>query len=232
MINLNFLRNIQKQAKVPVLHCANPLKSPNNYRFNTGVLKTDTVSFTGKFNYDNERHYPYTDDFTQVSMHHDINRSNSDIRYILTRLEKGLPLEKYDKWTLEYISEIDKEFENLPPLEDDFVFYRGRGKNSLIKRFNQDFDVIENAKEGDTIIPDKGYSYGAFKKELAENWSNSVNDNMMLEIHVPKGAKVSRNGEHGGEVVFPRGAEYKLISKEKDRFGTLNVVLEYILPEN
>ena len=55
---------------------------------------------------------------------------------------------------------------------------------------------------------------------------------MLFEIHVPEGAKISRNMEHGGEVVFPKGAEYRLISKEKDSRGVLNVVLEYILPKN
>ena len=54
----------------------------------------------------------------------------------------------------------------------------------------------------------------------------------MMEIHVPKGVKISRNMEHGGEVVFPKGVEYRLISKEKDSRGVLNVVLEYILPKN
>ena len=54
----------------------------------------------------------------------------------------------------------------------------------------------------------------------------------MMEIHVPKGAKVSRNMEYGGGVIFQRGAEYRLISKEKDSRGVLNVVLEYILPKN
>lgn len=37
----------------------------------------------------------------------------------------------------------------------------------------------------------------------------------MLEIiRIPKGARVSRNMEHGGEILMPRGAAYKLISKE------------------
>ena len=125
-----------------------------------------------------------------------------------------------------------KALKKLPPLEDDFVFYRGRSKHPVIKRFNEDFHIIEAANIGDIVVPDKAYSYGTFKKELAEHWSGGLDKNMMHEIHVPKGAKVSRNMEHGGEVVFPRGAEYRLISKEKDEKGFLNVVLEYILPEN
>ncbi len=132
----------------------------------------------------------------------------------------------------EIIDEFDADFAKLPPLEDNFVFYRGRFLHPIAESFNKDFKIIENAKPGDVVVPDKAYSYGAFKKDLAEHWTNSYDKGgMMMEIHVPKGAKISRNMEHGGEVVFPRGAEYRLISKEKDNRGILNVVLEYILPE-
>lgn len=55
----------------------------------------------------------------------------------------------------------------------------------------------------------------------------------MLEIiRIPKGARVSRNMEHGGEILMPRGAAYKLISKETTSEGEIKVVLEYILPKS
>ena len=54
---------------------------------------------------------------------------------------------------------------------------------------------------------------------------------MMFKIKLPKGAKVSRNLEHGGEVVIPRNAEYRLISKTTNGDHT-EVELEYILPKN
>lgn len=196
-------------------------------KFNTGMPEKDTVCIKKAA----KALFPNTDKTTQVPQHHDINGINGQVRYVLDMVEQGRPIKKYDEYIFDLIKELDNEFKKLPPLEDDFVFYRGRGRHGIVKRFDKDFDIIEAAKAGDTIVPDKGYSYGAFKKELAECWARSVNDNMMMEIHVPKGAKVSRNLEHGGEVVFPRGAQYKLISKEKDKNGILNVVLEYILPE-
>lgn len=53
---------------------------------------------------------------------------------------------------------------------------------------------------------------------------------MMFKIKLPKGAKVSRNLEHGGEVVMPRNAEYRLLSKSTNGNHT-EVELEYILPK-
>lgn len=192
-------------------------------KFNTGILDKDTVSFSHTV-----KKLPFCDKTTQAEKHHDINSYNCQIRDVLNKIANGKELKKHEEFYLELINEIDAQFAKLPPLEDDFVFWRGRALNFGIERFNKDFRAIEAAKVGDIIVPDKAYSYGAFKKELADNWGCD----MMMEIHVPKGAKVSRNMEHGGEVVFPRGAEYRLISKEKDEKGFLNVVLEYILPEN
>ena len=198
-------------------------------KFNTGVLEKDTVNFSQSVK---KALYPFTDSTTQVPKHHKINGYNSNIRYALNRLEKGQPLDEEDKWALNVAEKLDESFQKLPLLEDDFVFYRGRSEHPVIKRFNEDFHIIEAANTGDIVVPDKAYSYGAFKKEIAEHWSGGLDKNMMFEIHVPKGVKISRNMEHGGEVVFPKGAEYRLISKEKDSRGVLNVVLEYILPKN
>lgn len=193
-------------------------------KFNTGILDKDTAAFTTAAK---KAIFPFTDETTQVAEHHNINGCNNSVRDILTKIEEGGKEGRYDWIILDIIQDIDAQFAKLPPLEDNFTFYRGRSIHPIIERFNRDFDIIDAAKAGDVIVPDKAYSYGAFKKELAEHWAGD----MMMEIHVPKGAKVSRNMEHGGEVVFPRGAEYRLISKEKDNNGILNVVLEYILPE-
>ncbi len=199
-------------------------------KFNTGILDKDTVSFTQTAT--KKAGFPFTDKTTEIESHHSINALNSDIRSVLKKIERGGECRRYENHILERVEGLDDEFAKLPPLEDDFVFYRGRFKNPEFERFNEDFNIIEAAKAGDIIVPDRAYSYGAFKKELAENWSNGLKEgSMIMEIHTPKGAKVSRNSEHGGEVVFPRGAEYRLVSKEKDNKGVLNVFLEYILPE-
>ncbi len=54
---------------------------------------------------------------------------------------------------------------------------------------------------------------------------------MLYTIRIPKGARVSRNMEHGGEILMPRGAEYRLISKQLRPDGKTDVTLEYILPK-
>jgi len=192
--------------------------------FNTGALEKDTVSFSKAAA---DKLKAAAAQITEVPEHHNLNGINCNIRSILEKVEEGRPLHRFETCYLSRIDEIDESFEKLAPLDRDIVCYRGRGKNILASSFNRDFDVIEAAKAGDIIVPDRAYSYAAADKEVARNWAV----NMMYEIRVPKGAKVSRNKEHGGEVIFPRGAKYRLISKEKDKFGILNVVLEYILPE-
>ncbi len=213
------LQNISQKAAPQV---------PQSAKFNTGILPADTVDFSKAAK---KAQFPFTDKTTQVAEHHNINGQNSNIRCALKHLEQGKELNRGDKWALETVEELDADFAKLPPLEDNFTFYRGRTKHPVIERFNEDFNIIEAAKEGEIIVPDRAYSYGAFNKSLAEHWSGGMGDTMMIEIRTPKGAKVSRNLEHGGEVVFPRGAEYRLLSKEKSNDNCLNVVLEYILPE-
>ena len=73
---------------------------------------------------------------------------------------------------------------------------------------------------------DEGYAYGSFHRELAQRFAQTI-----LVIHTPKGAKVSRCGAHGGEVLFPRGAQYSILSKNKSPNGQYIIVLEYILPK-
>ena len=157
-----------------------------------------------------------------IKSHHDVNGFNSDIRYDLKTKGESRRAKR-----------IDEEFKALEPTERDVTVYRGRVKNDLIQRFNEDFDIIENAKVGDVIVPDRGYSYTAMQESLAQHWAGAIKpeDGMMQEIRLPKGAKVSRNLEHGGEVLMPRGAQYMLLSKEKDELGVLKVTMEYILPK-
>ena len=52
----------------------------------------------------------------------------------------------------------------------------------------------------------------------------------MYTIRLPRGAKVSRSLEHGGEVLMPRNAEYRVVSKTVKGNHT-EVTLEYILPK-
>ena len=126
---------------------------------------------------------------------------------------------------------LDKEFAKLTPLEKDCIGYRIVGRSNVPRR-NQPFTVIENAKIGDTVILDEGCAY-AFQQESLISLNNYNLKNPMLEIiRIPKGARVSRNMEHGGEILMPRGAKYRLISKETAANGKIKVVLEYILPKS
>lgn len=194
-----------------------------------------------------EKYRPTFADNTQVSMHHGINGHNCNIREAVKARAndfKGLDEDEVkDILAAEkYAAKIDKEFAKLPPLEKDCIVYRGRAENPVIKSFNKDFEIMDNSKVGDVIVPDTGYSYTAFERSMAENWGGegargfnedgSLTRNIMYEIHLPKGAKVSRNGEHGGEVVMPRGAQYIVKDKKVDKEGCMEVVLEYILPKS
>ena len=194
-----------------------------------------------------EKYKPTFAGNTQVSMHHGINGYNCNIREAVKARAngfKGLDEEEVkDILAAEkYAAKIDKEFAKLPPLEKDCIVYRGRAENPVIKSFNKDFEIMDNSKVGDVIVPDTGYSYTAFERSMAENWGGegargfnedgSLTRNIMYEIHLSKGAKVSRNGEHGGEVVMPRGAQYIIKDKKVDKEGCMEVVLEYILPKS
>ncbi len=172
---------------------------------------------------------------SQVSMHHGLNGINTMVREAYRATKSGKTIDADDMFDVVHglprMLKIDKEFAKLPPLEKECIVWRGRFEHPVIERFNQDFKIIDNAKIGDVITPDTGYSYTGFTKELASHWSNSCDDRtMMFKIKLPKGAKVSRNLEHGGEVVMPRNAEYRLLSKSTNGNHT-EVELEYILPK-
>lgn len=172
-----------------------------------------------------------------LPMHHDLSGDNLRIRSIIKGIKKNSLSdtdEYYLKSCLKEMHETDKEFLKLIPTEKDIIGYRGRTTHPIIPRFNEDFEIISKAKVGDIIVPDEAYSYLGIHRGLAENWCCRNNrDNLptiMYIVRIPKGAKVSRNLEHGGEIVMPRGAQYKVISKEVQGNHT-EITLEYILPQ-
>lgn len=172
-----------------------------------------------------------------VPMHHDLNGDNLRIRSLIKGINTN-SLSDTDKFYLKHglreMYKTDKAFSKLIPTEKDIIGYRGRTEHPFIPRFNEDFEVINKAKVGDIIVPDEAYGYLGTKRGLADNWccrNNSENlQTIMYTIRIPKGAKVSRNLEHGGEIVMQRGAKYKIISKEVHGKHT-EITLEYILPE-
>lgn len=204
------------------------------------TLEADTVQLSrkaGRWTGPAENYIPTVCEGSEVSMHLALNGRNSTVRDIIRDAENGIvDLEKYFAKDYQRILMTDKEFAKLSPLEKDCIVYRGRVEQPQFGRANDDFKIVENAQIGEIIVPDLGYSYTGFNSGACDVWGRTSSKSlktMAYEIRLPKGAKVSRNlehkGEHGGEVVMPRGAEYRLISKKTNGNHT-DVVLEYILP--
>lgn len=156
-------------------------------------------------------------------------------------------VEQFNRQT-KAILKKNAKFTELTPQPRACVAYRGVCRP--VGEARQDFDVINAAKIGDTIVPTRGFAYGAHSKIGAYSYLGSPFDYkgnlafepMLIEYRIPKGAQVSSNMEHGGEVVFPGLSKYKLISKEERLIEKLDyctgnvigsypykhVVLEYI----
>ncbi|MCQ2753911.1 MAG: hypothetical protein MJ231_02565 [bacterium] len=209
------------------------------------TLKSDTLSITSKVEQATKvvtkstiPIAPMVFEGSQVSMHSLLHGQNTSIREIYKMVASGQPLTnttdiKMVTSGLPAILKVDKEFAKIPPIETDCIVYRGRIEHPISEYFNEDFRIIDKAKIGDIIIPDSGYSYTASKIELAEHFGSSRSDRtMMLKIRLPKGAKVSQGDAKGLgiEVVMPRNAEYRLLSKSTNGNHT-EVELEYILPK-
>lgn len=166
---------------------------------------------------------------SEIPSHHMVDGRNTAIRSVAD-LRKGI-IDDCELYGGYHAIKLDKEFAKLTPLEKDCIGYRIVGSSNTPYR-NKPFNVIENAKIGDTVILDEGCAY-AFQQESLISLNNYNLKNPMLEIiRIPKGARVSRNMEHGGEILMPRGAEYRLISKETASNGKIKVGLEYILPKS
>lgn len=208
------------------------------------TLEADTVQLSktaGRWSGPAENYIPAVYEGSWVSRHNKLcTNENECVRSLIKDVKNGtFDVEDYRVRDIQDILQTDKEFAKLPPLEKDCIVYRGRREHmGACKARNADFGIIENAKVGEIIVPDLGYSYaglnsGAWNAWGGDRYSLKAYKTMAYEIRLPKGAKVSRNLahyiQHGGEAVMPRGAEYRLISKETNGNHT-DVVLEYILP--
>ena len=189
---------------------------------------------------------------SEIPEHHKVYGFNSFFREAIEkRANKFIGLSEDEiKKMLErekLMEKLDKEFEQLPPLEHDCVVYKGLSEqdpNSMIKgdTQNKPFELMEKANVNDIVVPDTAYTYTAFNRSTAEAWGGEgarhLGRNgkefriMMYEIYIPKGAKVSRNMEHNGEVLMPRGAKYKIINKKILKNGDMEIGLEYIPHKN
>lgn len=182
--------------------------------------------------------------FSDVSEHHDLNGYNYKVRNAVDARAnnmKGLTKDEIQEVleTEKWMAKTDKEFKQLQPLSHDCVCYKGFSEFPVENSSNNiPFKLMQNAKVGDVIVLDTGYTYTAFDRKLAEVYGGEGLRNtyspqklMMLDIHFPKGAKVSRNMENGGEAVAPRGARYEVLSKKIYDNGDIDGVIRYILPD-
>ena len=184
-------------------------------------------------------------DTSAITKHHAANGFNDKIRNAVESRANNMEGLSEDEVkdvlsTEKLMSKLDKEFEQLPPLSHDCIVYKGCAESPIFKSSNKPFELMEKAKVGEVVVPDTAYTYTAFNRSLAEHWggagarmtdlANKPLRVMMYEIRLPKGAKVSRNFEHGGEVLMPRGAQYKVVDKKVASNGDMEVILEYILP--
>ena len=185
-------------------------------------------------------------DTSAIDKHHAANGFNPKVRSAVEARAnnmKGLAEDEVNEVlaTEKLMAKVDKDFEKLPPLSHECIVYKGAAENPVFKSNNKILEVMDNAKVGDVVVPDTAYTYTAFERSMAENWGGegARMQNfegkplrvMMCEIHLPKGAKVSRNWEHNGEVLMPRGAQYKVLDKKVAPNGDIEVILEYILPK-
>ena len=182
----------------------------------------------------------YIPSFTGASqkspLHHSINGRGDQIRRAFVNIKSGNPtkiqlsnIENY----LPVAQRIDESLSKMPPLEKDCIVYRGILKNSEKAKTSEIFRIFDDCKPGDVIPPDSGYSYCAFHQRKTYGFGGIPLEGkrtVSQTIRLPKGAKVSRSLEHDGEVLMPRDAEYKVISKTVNGNHT-EVTLEYILPK-
>lgn len=196
---------------------------------------------------------------TMVKGHHSFHSANDFCNQSFEQLLKEIEsfkdtdyqfyqncIDFYNKMTKNLLKR-NENFTKLVPQPRNCKAYRGTLRYKGQPR--QDFDTINNANIGDVIIPTRGFAYSAHHKLGAYQYMGSPYDDlgnikfepMLIEYKIPKGAQVSSNFEHGGEVVFPALSEFKLLSKETRYIEQLNsngkaignypykhVILEYI----
>lgn len=166
---------------------------------------------------------------SSIPSHHRIDGWNSSIRDV-DELKKGILDDCQMSGGFKAIK-ADKEFAELTPTEKDTIGYRIISKINYA-RINKPFHIIKQAQVGDIVKLDEGCAYVFQREELISLNHCNPKTNILEVIRIPKGARVSRNMENGGEILMPRGAEYKLVSKEINAEGEGVVVLEYILPKS
>lgn len=175
----------------------------------------------------------------QIPQHHEVHGANYLYRRFLDPdtnpklLEGEIGTFRNKDELIAEVDRIDKEFEALPGLAKKHIFYRGLYEMDYVSTRHKGIEILTNAKVGDIVTPDSAYAYTSYNERSAISWAKyGDRRRMVLEIHTPKGAKISCNLEHGGEGLFPRNAQYKILEKRIGPDGISWVKLQYILPNN
>ena len=146
---------------------------------------------------------------------------------LIRNYNTGLPL----NFLKQIMTQSDKEFKLLEPLEKDITLWRGvsmpqhKIEEKYIGVFNKAYDI----KKGDIIhMPE--YPYASSDKKYASLFASNSKKAILYEIQVPKGAKLS----HTWAYVFPRFSRFECIEtvENKTEQNTIKLIkLKYILPE-
>lgn len=212
--------------------CSKPQKAVTSFKgLKYTPLKTDIVQFSeinrilSRFNNPKIEYKPTTNIDTHIPMHGAVETSNGSFRLYLGE-------SKYNIELANQIRAIDESFMKIKPLEKDCIGYRGMVKPNTIKNL-KNWEYIKNAKPGDIITPDIGYSYVSYREELARgSFLDSNKESILIKYLFPKGAKISRWRSPYCEVEYltPRSALCRVIEK-KEKGNITEYTLEYLLPE-
>lgn len=164
---------------------------------------------------------------------HDLDQANNHL--------KTAHYSKLDISLREKIAAIDKNMQRITPNLTDEVYYRaevmGGGFGAAGKEDELTSAALAHYKEisskniGD-VITAPTYMYTA-KSPVTPSWiikkSGKYDKSILYEIKTPKGSKIL---DCGNEDIFPRDAQFKVLSKTIDEKGVLNIKVEYMLPKS
>ena len=194
------------------------------------TLNTDVVEFSTKKIYE----------IIPMHRNYSIGSNTKDIRNFLYNPDKYIKRygehEAVEK--IYFINLIDEQFRMLKPLERPTVAYRGiNNQGSLITNFDNMYGNLTKLKEGDIFILDDAYSFYGTEPACLEMFGNnfrSLRDGakvIRITANFPQGSIVSRgistNAEYGLELVTPRAAKCKLISKKANEYNGYDIVIDY-----
>ncbi len=132
------------------------------------------------------------------------------------------------------IEKLDSSFEEIIPSLKSATYYRGIFNPEQKKVI----DIVKNAKVGDIIQPDFGYSFLSPNRKEAELYSRSTrgfcspDTSVLMKVNVPKGVPIARDlgfktTLFGNNIVLPRGVRYRVLDNKIENNKNY-ITLEYL----